>query len=95
MTAGEVLSWSSLFDAASAPNGATITEYWVTAGNPSVGQWDLNGQPVSGAVTPAQLSELTFDALGPGSETIYLQATDNGGADLVGLAGQRCHGDGH
>ena len=80
MTAGEVLSGSSLFNAASAPNGATITEYWVTAGNPSVGQWDLNGQPVSGAVTPAQLSELTFDALGPGSETIYLQATDNGGA---------------
>ena len=79
MTAGEVLSGSSLFDAASVPNGATITEYWVTAGNPSVGQWDLNGQPVSGAVTPAQLSELTFDALGPGSETIYLQATDNGG----------------
>ena len=80
MTAGEVLSGSSLFNAASAPNGATITEYWVTAGNPSVGQWDLNGQPVSGAVTPAQLSELTFDALTPGSETIYLQATDNGGA---------------
>ena len=80
MTAGEVLSGSSLFNAANAPNGATITEYWVTAGNPSVGQWDLNGQPVSGAVTPAQLSELTFDALTPGSETIYLQATDNGGA---------------
>ena len=80
MTAGEVLSGSSLFNAASAPNGATITEYWVTAGNPSVGQWDLNGQPVSGAVTPAQLSELTFDALTPGSETIHLQATDNGGA---------------
>ena len=80
MTAGEVLSGSSLFNAASAPNGATITEYWVTAGNPSVGQWDLNGQPVSGAVTPAQLSELTFDALTPGSETIYLQATDNDGA---------------
>ena len=80
MTAGEVLSGSSLFNAASVPNGATINEYWVTAGNPSVGQWDLNGQPVSGAVTPAQLSELTFDALGPGSETIYLQATDNGGA---------------
>ena len=80
MTAGEVLSGSSLFNAASAPNGATITEYWVTAGNPSVGQWDLNGQPVSGAVTSAQLSELTFDALTPGSETIHLQATDNGGA---------------
>ena len=79
MTAGDVLNWSSLFDAASAPNGATINEYWVTASNPSVGQWDLNGQPVSGAITPAQLSELTFDALGSGSETIYLQATDNGG----------------
>ena len=80
MTAGEVLSGSSLFNAASVPSGATITGYWVTAGNPSVGQWDLNGQPVSGAVTPAQLSELTFDALGPGSENIYLQATDNYGA---------------
>ena len=73
--AGDVLNWSSLFDAASGPNGATITEYWVTAGNPSVGQWDLNGQPVSGAVTPAQLSELTFDALTPGSETIYRPPT--------------------
>ena len=81
MTAGEVLSGSSLFNSASVPSGATITGYWVTAGNPSVGQWDLNGQtPVSGAVTPAQLSELTFHALTPGSENIYLQATDNYGA---------------
>ena len=79
MTAGAALNWSSLFGAASAPSGATVNEYWVTASNPSVGQWYENGQPVSGAITPAQLSELTFDALGPGSETIYLQATDNGG----------------
>ena len=77
-THGESFAASSLFSY-SAPNGATINEYWVTASNPSVGQWELNGQTVSGAITPAQLSELTFDAQGPGSETIYLQATDNGG----------------
>ena len=92
-THGESFAASSLFSY-SAPNGATINEYWVTASNPSVGQWELNGQPVSGAITPAQLSELTFDAQGPGSETIYSAGHRQWRSDLVGLAGQRCHGDG-
>jgi len=78
LTVGAVLQASSLFNPAS-DSGAPITSYFVTDSNPAAGHWYLNGVPVSGLVAPSQLSGLTYDAISPGTDVAYLQASANNG----------------
>jgi len=67
-----------LFNAAVVPNGQTVTDYWVTS-DPRVGQWYYNGQAITGEIAAFELPSLTFQGVGPGTDTVYLQASDDGG----------------
>jgi hypothetical protein len=72
----DVVSAASLFNPAADVDGDAIQSYYVSVSNSSIGNWYLNNQPVSGALSAAQLANLSFRALSSGTEVISIQAGD-------------------
>ncbi|HWE73563.1 MAG TPA: NF038122 family metalloprotease [Stellaceae bacterium] len=76
LAVGANVSAASLFDPATDADGDTILFYILGDSDTSVGQWHLNGQPISGQVSASDLSQLTYQALSAGTDNASLQADD-------------------
>ncbi|HWE73561.1 MAG TPA: NF038122 family metalloprotease [Stellaceae bacterium] len=76
LAVGASVSAASLFNPATDADRDQIQTYVLGDSNPSVGQWYLNGQPVSGQINESQLSQVLYRALSAGTDNATLQAND-------------------